>query len=72
MNRHDKQSLFAKKLTRMLCNNVLTKFGGCIIMDDKTLIKCDSKQLQGQKLYYATMRGNVPSRLKYNLEDKKA
>ena len=42
-NRSDKQSLTAKTRARKLYDKVLTKFNGCIIMDDKTYIKCDFK-----------------------------
>lgn len=69
-NRTDKQELEAKKRARKLYDDVLTKFDGCILMDDETYVKMDSKQLPGQKFYSATARCNVPKQFKYVLQDK--
>lgn len=69
-NRADKQSLVAKKRARLLYDEVLTKFEGCIIMDDETYVKCDFKQIPGKKFYVSTIRGNVPNKYKYVLQDK--
>lgn len=71
-NRTDKQNLTAKRRARLLYDNVLTKFEGCLIMDDETYVKADFKQLPGQKFYVASMRGNVPSKYKFVCQDKYA
>lgn len=71
-NRTIKQNLTAKKRARLLYENVLTKFQGCIMMDDETYVKMDFKQLPGQKFYASTIRGNVPKKFKYVLQDKYA
>jgi hypothetical protein len=69
-NRDDNKSLIAKKRARLLYENVLTIFDGCILMDDETYVKCDFRQIPGQKFYYSTMRGNVPKKYKSILVDK--
>lgn len=69
-NRNDKADLLAKRLTRKLYNKTLTKTKGCIIMDDETYVKCDFKQLPACNFYVSTMRGNVPNRFKFVLQDK--
>lgn len=69
-NRNDKQSLVAKKRARLLYDKILTKHGGCIVMDDETYVKCDFKQIPGQKFYISKIRGNVPKKYKYVLQDK--
>ena len=40
-NRADKQNLNAKQRARKLYDNVLTKFDGCLMMDDETYAKVD-------------------------------
>lgn len=69
-NRSDKQSLVVKKRSRLLYTNVLTKFKGCILMDDETYVKLDLKQLPGQKFYVSTIRGRVADKFKYVMVDK--
>jgi transposase len=69
-NRNDKQSLVAKKRARILYENVLTKFDGCILMDDETYVKTDFKQVPGQKFYVSTHRGYVADKYKHILVDK--
>lgn len=69
-NRTEKQNLTAKKRARKLYDEVLRNFNGCIVMDDETYIKCDFKQVNGQKFYLSTMRGNVPEKFKYVCLDK--
>lgn len=69
-NRTLKQNLVAKRCARKLYNEVLTKFGGCILMDDETYVKMDFGQLPGQKFYKATGRGDVPSKFKFVFADK--
>jgi transposase len=71
-NRNDKQNLRAKQRAGLLLKNVLTKFRGCILMDDETYVKNDFKQLPGQKFYISTMRGNVPDRYKFVHQEKYA
>lgn len=71
-NRSDKQSSVAKKRGRRLYDEVLTKHGGCILMDDETYVKCDFKQVPGRKFYSSTIRGNVPCKYKYVMHDKYA
>ena len=71
-NRHEKQSLVAKKRARLLYENVLTKYEGYILMDDETYVKSDFKQVPGQKFYVSTIRGNVPNKYKHILVDKYA
>lgn len=50
-NRTDKQNLVSKSRARKLYNNVLTKFNGCILMDDETYVKCDFNQLPTHRFY---------------------
>lgn len=69
-NRTDKQNLVAKERARRLYDEVLTKFDGCLLMDGETYVKMDFKQLPGQKYYSSTIRGNVPNKFKYILQDK--
>jgi transposase len=64
-NRNDKQNLVAKKRARKLYDQVLTKFEGCLVMDDETFVKLDFKQLPGNMFYVAKFRGNVPKRYKF-------
>lgn len=69
-NRNDKQNLVAKSRARLLYDKFLTKFEGCILMDDETYVKADFNQLPGSKFYYSTMRGNVPAKYKFVMHDK--
>lgn len=69
-NRSDKQNIAAKKRARLLYDNVLTKFTGCVLMDDETYVKLDFKQIPGQKFYSADARGNVPPKFKFVKCDK--
>ena len=39
-------------------------------MDDETYVKCDFRQIPGQKFYYSTMCGNVSKKYKSILVDK--
>jgi hypothetical protein len=71
-NRNDKQNLTAKSRARLLYKQVMTKFRGCILMDDETYVKNDFKQLPGQKFYVSTIRGNVPDINKFVLQKKYA
>lgn len=71
-NRSEKQSKVAKKRARLLYNMVLTKNEGCLMMDDETYVKCDFRQLPGQKFYVSQFRGNVLPKYKYVLQDKYA
>jgi transposase len=64
-NRSDKQQLVAKKLARLLYDRVLTKFNGCLLMDDETYVKTDFKQIPGPKFYVAKLRGHVSLKYKY-------
>lgn len=70
--RNDKQDINAKKRARLLQDNVLTKFNGCLIMDDETYLKCDHKQIPGRKFYYSSKRLNVSSKFKYVQVEKYA
>ena len=69
-NRTDKQNTEAKKRSRLLYDKILTKFDGCILMDDETYVKLDFQQLPGQKFYAADKRGCVPEKYKYQKCDK--
>lgn len=69
-NRSDKQSLVAKQRARLLYDQVLTKHGGCVIMDDETYVKLDFKQIPANNYYVAKFRGRVMKRFKYILQDK--
>ena len=69
-NRYDKQNLKAKKCARKLYDEILTKFTGCIIIDDETYVKIDQNQIPGQKLYIADRRLNVADKYKYVKVDK--
>jgi hypothetical protein len=69
-NRTLKQNVVAKGRARKLYNKVLTKYDGCILMDDETYVKMDFGQLPGQKIYKATGRGDVPGKFKFVFADK--
>lgn len=69
-NRTEKQNHIAKKRARALYEKVLTKFKGCIIMDDETYVKMDTRQLPGRNYYVASRRGNTKQQYKYQKVDK--
>lgn len=69
-NRDQKQNNVARIRARKLYDQVLTKFNGCLLMDDETYVKADFKQLPGQKFYLATARGDVPAKFKFVFADK--
>lgn len=69
-NRDDKQNLSAKKRVRKLYDDVLTKFKGCLILDDETYVKVDPRQVPGQQFYVANKRLNVADKYKYIKLDK--
>lgn len=58
-NRSDKQNSVAKTRARKLYREWLTK-PFCIVMDDETYIKADTKQMPGQEHYVATSKLAVP------------
>lgn len=69
-NRTDKQLSSVKTRTRLLYDNVLTKFTGYIIMDDETYTKADLKQLPGPQFYVASKRLAAADKFKYQKLDK--
>ena len=69
-NRNDKQNSTAKSRARKLYDNLLTKYNGCILMDDETYVKMDFKQIPGQCYYASKIRGNVSDKYKYVMTDK--
>lgn len=69
-NRSMKQNKTAKTRARKLYLNVLTKFGGCILMDDETYIKMDFNQIPGPRYYAAKKRGGVAKKFKHIGVDK--
>lgn len=69
-NRTDKQNSTAKSRARKLYDEVLKKFEGCILMDDETYVKCDYKQLPAHRFYTGNVRGGVPSKFKFQFQDK--
>lgn len=69
-NRTIKQNSVAKIRARKLYDQVLTKFDGCLLMDDETYVKADFGQIPGQKFYLATARGDVPAKFKFVFADK--
>lgn len=69
-NRTLKQSFVTKTRARKLYQQVLTKYQGCLLIDDETYVKMDFGQLPGQKFYMATARGNVPAKFKFAFMDK--
>lgn len=64
-NRNEKQSKVVKSRARKLYDEVLTKFNGCIVMDDETYVKVDPKQIPGQMFYVARKRLGVPDKYKF-------
>ena len=58
-----KQNSLIKTRARKLYDQVLTKFDGCLLMDDETYVKTDFGQIPGQKFYLATGRGMFPPNL---------
>jgi len=69
-NRKDQQIKSIKNRSRLLYDEILTKFDGCLVMDDETYVKVDQGQIPGQKFYVATHRLNVPDKYKYVKVDK--
>lgn len=69
-NRTVKQNKNAKTRARLLYDQVLTKFKGCLLLDDETYVKLDFNQLPGTKFYMADARGNVDERYKFVKLDK--
>ena len=59
-NRSLKQNFVTKERARLLYERVLTKFDGCILMDDETYVKIDYKPIPGRNFYLVTGRGDVP------------
>lgn len=49
---------------------MLTKFKGCLVLDDETYVKVDPHQVPGQKFYVANKRLNVPDKYKFIKLDK--
>lgn len=45
-NRGDIQNTTAKKCSRLLYDNVLTKFRGCLVMDDANYVKADPQLIK--------------------------
>ena len=68
-NRSDKQVAITKSRIRLLYNE-LTKFRGCLVIDDETYVKADFKQLSGRKFYVSQFCGSVPDKFKYIQVDK--
>lgn len=64
-NRNEKQKKAVKKRSRKLYDEVLTKFNGCLIIDDETYVKLDQGQVPGQKFYVSDKRLNVPDKFKF-------
>lgn len=64
-NRTEKQQSTCKTRSILLYDKVLTKFNGCLLMDDETFIKMDTNQLPGQKFYIASKRLNAPEKFKF-------
>lgn len=69
-NRTLKQNQEARTRTRKSYDQVLTKFNGCLLMDDETYIKADFKQIPGQKFYLSKARGDVPAKFKFVFVEK--
>lgn len=69
-NRTEKQGKYVKLRARKLYDDILTKFSGCILMDDETYVKLDFNQLPGQKFYVAINKRNVKPQYKYIFMDK--
>jgi hypothetical protein len=59
-----------KKHSRLLYENLLTKHGGCVIIDGETYIKKDFGQLPGPKFYAAKERLDVADKLKLKKLDE--
>lgn len=69
-NRTDKQEKSVKLRARRLYDDILTKFSGCVLMDDETYVKLDFSQLPGQKFFAAIHKRNVKPQHKYIFVDK--
>ena len=69
-NRNDKQNLMSKTRARKLYDTVLTKFKGCIVMDDETYVKVYTNQIPGRKFYVAEKRLGVANKYKFVNVDK--
>jgi transposase len=68
-NRTDKQNTVGKQRARKLYREWLTK-PGCLVMDDETYIKADTKQLPGLEYYIGKSRFEVPERFRKKKLDK--
>lgn len=64
-NRSMKQNKTAKTRARLLYDRILTKFKGCLLLDDETYVKLDFNQLPGTKFYMAKARGDVDEKYKF-------
>lgn len=68
-DRDSKQNSSAKKRSRKLYENFITKFA-CVVMDDETYIKGDFKQIPGQEFYTSLSRVDAPEECKLKKRSK--
>lgn len=68
-NRTDKQNTVAKLRARKLYREWLVK-PGCLVMDDETYIKADTKQIPGLEFFVGTSRMEVPEKFRKRKMDK--
>lgn len=68
--RNERQAVTAKTRARKLYSNLLAGYDGCVMMDDETYIKADSKQIPGQQYYSKRVDRNVNDRFKYKYVEK--
>lgn len=68
-DRDSKHNLSAKKRSRKLYENFITKFA-CVVMDDETYVKADFKQIPGQEFYTSVSRTDAPEECKLEKRSK--
>ena len=68
-NRTDKQNTVAKSCVRKLYREWLVQ-PKCIVMDDETYIKADTKQIPGQEFFVCKTRLDVPKKFRKKKVDK--
>lgn len=68
--RTEKQETNMKSRARKLYDEVMTKFNGCLVMDDETYVKMDFAQLPGRGFYVAIKRLAVSDKFKFQRLEK--
>lgn len=62
--------MVAKRRARMLYEPFLTKYNGCILVDDETYVKMDFGHLPGHTFYLAKRKDDAKGSFKIIYADK--